>query len=101
MIKNTEILSMAESAEYLDKKNESDAKMLAFIKKFTELSPKDAKEMKKKLEELGLVKINPEKIAKVIDLLPDNNEELNKIFSDVSLDEEETKKIVDIVKQFK
>ena len=101
MMKNTELLSMAESAEYLDKKKESDAKMLAFIKKFTELSPKDAKEMKEKIEALGLIKINPEKTVKIVDLLPDNSDEVNKIFSDVSLDEEEINKIVDIVKQYK
>lgn len=100
-MKNTELLSMAESAEYLDKKKESDAKMLAFIKKFTELSPKDAKEMKEKIEALGLIKINPEKTVKIVDLLPDNSDEVNKIFSDVSLDEEEINKIVDIVKQYK
>lgn len=101
MMKNTELLSIAESAEYLDKKKESDAKMLAFIKKFTELSPKDAKEMKEKIEALGLIKINPEKTVKIVDLLPDNSDEVNKIFSDVSLDEEEINKIVDIVKQYK
>ena len=100
-MKNTELLSIAESAEYLDKKKESDAKMLAFIKKFTELSPKDAKEMKEKIEALGLIKINPEKTVKIVDLLPDNSDEVNKIFSDVSLDEEEINKIVDIVKQYK
>ena len=92
---------MAESAEYLDKKNEADAKFLAFIKKFTELNPKDAKEMRKKLEELGMMKLNENNLVKVIDLLPENAEEVNKIFNDVSLDEDETKKIVDIVKQYK
>lgn len=101
MIKNTEILSMAESSEYLDKKSESELKVINFIKKFTELKPKEAKEIRSKLEELGNVKLNSEKIVKIIDLLPENNEELNRIFNDISLDEDESKKIVDIVKQFK
>lgn len=101
MILNTKTLSVAESKGYLDKKNESDAKVLAFIKKFNDINEKDAKEMRKKLEELNMIKMNEMQITKVIDVLPENSEEINKIFIDVNLDEDETKKIVDIVKEFK
>lgn len=101
MITNTTELSMAESKEYLDKKNEQDANTLAFIKKFTDLKIKDAKEMRKKLQELDLVKLNEQSITKIIDLLPENQEEINKIASSSNLDEDETKKVLDIVKQFK
>jgi DNA-directed RNA polymerase subunit F len=40
-------------------------------------------------------------IVKIIDTLPENSEELNKIFIDVSLDEDETRKILDTIKKFK
>lgn len=101
MITKMTELSMAESTEYLDKKNEQEANTLAFIKKFTDLKAKDAKEMRKKLQELDLVKLNEESITKIIDLLPENQEEINKIASSSNLDEDETKKVLDIVKQFK
>jgi DNA-directed RNA polymerase subunit F len=40
-------------------------------------------------------------ITKIVDTLPETPEELNKIFIDVSLDEDETKKILDSIKKFK
>ena len=40
-------------------------------------------------------------ISKIIDILPDKAEEVNKIFIDISLDENETKKILDTIKEFK
>jgi len=101
MIKNTESISMAESLDYVDKKNEQGAKVISFVKKFTGLKAKDAKEMRGKIDELGLIKLNESQVTKIIDLLPENPEEVNKIFTDVSLDEDETNKIIDIVKQYK
>lgn len=98
MIKNKELLSMAEATEYIDKNNLLDIK--GFIKKFTKLKPKKAKELKKKLIELKIVKLGIEQIIKIIDLLPENKEDLNKIV-DTNLDENETKKILETVKEFK
>ncbi len=98
MIKTTELLSMAEAVEYLDKTDSTDVK--GFIKKFTKLKPKEAKELKKKLGELDMMKLKTEQIVKIIDLLPENQEDLNKIV-DVSLDEDETKKILETAKEFK
>ena len=95
-------VSMAEALEYIGKKSEdSETDVRGFIKKFAGMSPKDAKEMRKKLEELDLMKIRAEHISKIIDILPENAEDLNKIFVDVSLDEDEIKKILETVKQFK
>ncbi len=98
MIKNTELLSMAEAIEYVNKEDSIDIK--GFIKKFTKLKPKEAKELKKKLEGLDMMKLRAEQIIKIIDLLPENQEDLNKIV-DISLDENETKKILETVKEFK
>jgi DNA-directed RNA polymerase subunit F len=56
--------------------------------------------MREKLEGLDLMKINDRHISKIIDLLPSNTEEVNKIFVDVGLDEDEAKKVIDIVKQY-
>ena len=97
MIKNNEPLSMAESLEYVEK----DSEISKFVKNFTKLSLKEAGEFRKKLEDLGLIKLKQPQIIKIIDLIPEDKEDLNKIFIGMGLDEDETKKILDIVKEFK
>ena len=101
MIKNSKPLSMAESLEYLNKDEKNVVEVIGFIKKFTNLKVKDAKELRKNLENLNLIKMDEKHIVKIIDFLPKDSQELNKIFTDVSLDEDETKKILDTIKQFK
>jgi len=96
MIKNREPLSMAEVLEYTEK----ESSVTKFIKKFSDSTIK-AGEMREKLQRLNLIKLKPEHISKIIDLMPENQEELNKIFTDISLDEDETKKILDTIKEFK
>jgi DNA-directed RNA polymerase subunit F len=99
MIKDRQSLSMTESEEYI-KDNESSVELSKFIKKFAKLDIKKAKELKKKIEELNLMKIKSDYTSKIIDILPENAEDLNKIFVDINLDENETQKILDTVKEF-
>lgn len=101
MIRKSEPLSMPEVLEFLDKKEEKESELIGFVKKFTKLNSKEAKEMKKKLVEMDLMKIREEHIVKIIDTMPENSEDLNKILSGVGLDEDETKKILEIVKEFR
>lgn len=98
MIKNSRPLSMAEVKEYV-KDQKSD--VAGFITKFTKTKPEKAKALRKKLEELDNMKIREEHIVKIIDLLPEISEDLNKIFVGVSLDEDETKTILNTVKEHK
>ncbi len=100
MIKNTEPLSMAEALEYM-KKEENDTEIVSFIKKFNKLKAKEAKELKQGIESLGIMKMKPEYIVKIIDILPETAEELNKIFVDVGLDEDETKRILETTTKFR
>jgi DNA-directed RNA polymerase subunit F len=99
MIKNSEPVSMAEAAEYIKKEEESE--IIGFIKKFSKLDVKEAKNLRSELENLGIIKVREELIAKIIDVLPETQEELNKIFIDVDLDEDEAKKILETIKKFK
>jgi len=101
MIKNSEVLSMAEAIEYIKKDEEKETDIVGFIKKFNKLKAKDAKELKQEIERMNIIKIKPEYVVKIIDVLPDSPEELNKIFVDVSLDEDETRKVLDAIKKFK
>ena len=101
MIKNSEPLSMAEALEYLKKTDEKAKEITGFIKKFTKLNSKEAKELKKKLQGLDLIKLNENSIVKLIDFLPENNEEVNKIVVDANLNEDEIKRILEIIQEFK
>ena len=98
MIADRQSISMAEAAEFV-KGNENAVELEKFMKKFSKLNAKKAKELRKKLEELDLMKVKRDNISKIIDILPDSPEDLNKIFVDVSLDENETKQILDAVKE--
>ena len=46
------------------------------------------------------MKLKEEHIVKIIDFLPETSEDLNKIFSDVSLDEKEINEILEIVRRY-
>ena len=91
---------MAEAAEFI-KKKDADLDVGIFIKKFTKLSPGKAKELRKNIEKLDLIKVSEKHIGKIIDVLPENKEDLNKIFADVGLDEDETNKLLEETKKFK
>lgn len=101
MIKNAQPLSMAETTKYVEGERDSEADVKKFVKKFVKMKPEKAKEIRKKIEELDLIKVKPEHIVKIIDLMPEDKENLNKIFTDVSLNEDETKKILETIKELK
>ena len=72
-----------------------------FLKKFLKTKAGSAKKIKEALEKLDSIKIKREHIVKIVDLLPNDNSDLNKIFTDVSLNEDENNKILEIVKNSK
>ena len=96
MIKKTTSLSMGESLQYI-----KDAETKAFIKKFISLNEKKSKELREKLVGLNLIKLNEKQISKLIDLLPDEKDEISKILFDSNLDENETNAILSTIKEFK
>jgi len=100
MIKENTPISMPEAAAYLKGSKDEGKEMVAFIKKFNSLKPEKAKELRVKLRELSLVKLNEESISKLIDLLPSTNEEINKVVSNVGLDEEEIQKVISAIKEY-
>lgn len=101
MIKNSEPLSMAEATEFIAQEEGKETDMIGFIKKFNKLKSKEAKELKQEIAKMDIIKITPEYLVKIADILPDSAEELNKIFADASLDEDETRRVLESVKKFK
>ncbi|MEK6872847.1 MAG: hypothetical protein AABW90_02445 [Nanoarchaeota archaeon] len=78
--------------------NEKKQAVEVFLKKFLNTTSAKAKKIKDGLEKLDSIKIKREHIVKIIDLPPEDASDLNKIFTDVSLNEDEINKILEIVK---
>jgi len=77
--------------------NEKKTQLEVYMKKFLKTKPEKAKKIREDLERLDLLKMKNEHIIKIIDLMPEDASDLNKIFADVSLTEDETNKILEIV----
>jgi len=92
-----EVEDIVEDSPDSDKKEE----MKQFLKKFLKTKPEQAKKIKEGLEKLDLLKMKREHLVKIIDLLPADASDLNKIFIDVSLTEDEINKILEVVKNSK
>ena len=95
-------LNMAEVKKLLGSLDNDKKKQLeGFIKKFSKIQVGKAEQMKKELEGLGLLKLKKDDIVKIIDIAPEDASDLNKIFVDVSLNEDEANKILEIIKKYK
>ncbi len=100
MIKEITPLSMAEADKYIQKRKDVEFDAKTFIKKFSKIKPEKAKELREKLESLNIVKINEKHISKMIDFLPRDKSELNRVVSDAGLDEDEINKILETIKSY-
>lgn len=103
MIKEKVPAAMYEVEEMAEKLKETERakEIRGFIKKFIKLSPEKSKKLKKDLEALDIIKLKTADIIKIIDVAPENAAELNKIFSEISLDSDETNKILEAIKSNK
>ncbi len=103
MIKEMQALDMAEVKKILGSLEDTEKKkqLEAFIKKFSKIKQEKAEQLKKELQGLGLLKMKEDCVVKLIDLMPEDAADLNKIFIDVSLDEDETNKILEVIKKYK
>lgn len=98
MIKQTTSLSLAEAREYFG--SAENPAVQDYFKAFTKLSAKDAKKLAENLRKLNNLKIREHHIVKILDFLPKDSEDVNKIFTDVSLSEEEINAITKIVSEY-
>jgi DNA-directed RNA polymerase subunit F len=98
-ILNKTPLCLAEVKEYI-KNLEEKKTMEVYIKRFGNLTKDKAEKLKEELTALNNPKINAEYTVKIIDFLPKDAEDLNKIMVDANLSEEESKSILDVVKKY-
>ncbi|OIO42633.1 hypothetical protein COX97_01325 [Candidatus Pacearchaeota archaeon CG_4_10_14_0_2_um_filter_05_32_18] len=100
MIKEIKPLTLVE-AQGLVKANDGSKEIEPYFNKFIKISEKESGELKKELEGLDNHKMKPDHIIKIIDFLPEDASDLNKIFSDISLDENEIKQVAEIVAKYR
>ena len=100
MIIDRRPLNLNEVSEILKEVSDTDkkAQIEVYLKKFMMAKPNQAKKIKEELENLDSLKIKTEHNVKIVDLLPEDISDLNKIFAEVSLTEDENNKILEIVK---
>jgi len=99
MILNLKPLSIAEVKEHVKDLDET-KQIHNYIRKFGKMDKKKAQEIAEKVRALNNNKINEANITKVIDFLPKTSEDVNKIFSEVSLNEQEANAILEITKEY-
>lgn len=72
-----------------------------FVKNFNKMDVGKAREMKDALVKLDLIKLKDVHIVKIVDFMPSDAAELNKVLVEVLLDGDEVTKILEVVKSFK
>lgn len=99
MILNRTPIPLAHITSYV--KDEEQYKVTQdYVKKFCKLSKEDADKLMSEIRALNNLKIKEETLVKIADFCPQDAEDVSKIFTDVSLTEEETNAILAIVKKY-
>jgi DNA-directed RNA polymerase subunit F len=98
MIIDKKPLSLAELKEYV-KDLDGKEDLMKYLKLFGKASNEKAIKIKKEVKALNNPKIREDCIVKVIDFLPEDQEEINKIFVEANLNTEEADALAEIVKR--
>lgn len=99
MIKDQKPLTYSEVLDLVGD-GEKGKKVKDFIKTFYKVKSDDAKKLSEELTGLDLMKLKEESIVNIVNFLPQDAADLIKILPDVSLDQEEITKILDVVKKY-
>ncbi len=108
MIKSTTVQTLGEVREILDnlpKEQKEENKVikstLESIKSFVKIKSEKLSKVKEAIQELNLIKLNSKHIAKIVDLMPEDAEDLRKIFvgEDFTLEQDEINSILDTIKK--
>ena len=100
MIKEMKPLSLAEAKQLIED-NGGNEIAEEYLKKFNKLKVKEAQELRKEIEALDNHKIKSEQVVKIVDFFPEDASDVNKIFTDISLDDNEIKQVTAIVAKYK
>lgn len=97
MILNKKPLTLADVTEYVKDKKVGEP-LTNYLKEFGKVSKDRSDKLKEEIIALKNPKIREENIVKAIDFLPKDKEEINKIFLENGLTDEEANAILKIIK---
>ena len=108
MIKNIKAVSLAEVEGILKKHPQMEENIAAkntsnYIEKFVKIKPAKAQEIGEALREMKMEKLKEKHIAKIIDFMPEDSDDLKKIFvgEDFGLENDEISSILEKLKSLK
>ncbi len=104
-ITNKEPISMAEVKSILSSEKELDFRMqktLDYLNEFTKLDEKQAKELIEKINSLGFVRLTPNMVVKIVDLLPRSEGELKAVLSQfsITLTKDQLKSLLNVIAEY-
>ena len=100
MIKESRPISMAEVVSMVGDSDKAE-NIKKFVKGFDILNLEKANELKEEIVALELIKLKDEAIIKIVDFVPVDAAELNKVIVEVSFDANEVNKILEITKKYR
>ncbi len=100
MILNKTPLSLAQVKVYASDVLEENKILADYLKAFGKLTKEKAESLASEVQALNNPKIKEDLVVKVVDFLPQDAEDVNKIFLENSLSEEETQALLAVVKKY-
>jgi DNA-directed RNA polymerase subunit F len=89
-------ISLSEALKYASK--EKNPELNDFAKKLKVLDLEKAEKLKEELVKLEILKLNEKHFAKIVEMVPKNKEDLNKIVPEANLDDEEQERVLNAIK---
>ena len=106
MIKSREPITLAEVRDICKspahEENEMAKRTLEHTKKFVKIKIEDALKLKKEISGLGILKLKMIHIVRIVDIMPEDADDVRKIFvDDISLNQEEITKILETIRKYR
>ena len=98
-IKEERPITMAEVVSLVGDSEKAE-EIKKFVKKFNKMDVKKAKEFVEELKALDLIKLKDVHIVKIVDFIPKDAADLNKVIIEVSLDSDEVAKILEVTGKY-
>lgn len=109
MITSKQPITLAEVKEIVTKKskeqedNERTKLLKELLSKVVKIKPEEARKLKQEIKDLNIIKLNEVDIIKLVDFMPEDAEDIRKIFAGqgINLDENEINSILTTFKKYK
>lgn len=101
-ISTAELKKRLEAIKKRDKELRNKAtKTMEYLNTFTNLKPKEAEEIKKKIINLNIPRLKDRHVIKVLDIMPQDMESLKMIFAgeNITIKQEDLNKILEVIKK--